>query len=58
MTETVFAIPGVGTLMIDSVFARDYPVIEALTLTLAALVVLTLLVTDLVQSALDPGVDA
>ena len=58
VTETVFAIPGVGTLMIDSVFARDYPVIEALTLTLAALVVLTLLVTDLVQSALDPRVDA
>jgi peptide/nickel transport system permease protein len=57
VTETVFAIPGVGTLMIDSVFARDYPVIEALTLTLATLVVLTLLVTDLVQSALDPRVD-
>ncbi len=57
ITETVFAIPGVGTLMIDSVFARDYPVIEALTLTLATLVVLTLLVTDLVQSALDPRVD-
>ncbi len=52
--ETVFAIPGVGTLMIDSVFARDYPVIEALTLILAILVVLTLLVTDLLQSALDP----
>ena len=57
VTETVFAIPGVGTLMIDSVFARDYPVIEALTLTLATLVVLTLLVTDLVQSALDPRGD-
>ena len=54
VTETVFAIPGVGTLMIDSVFARDYPVIEALTLVLAALVVLTLLATDLVQAALDP----
>ena len=57
VTETVFAIPGVGTLMIDSVFARDYPVIEALTLTLATLVVLTLLVTDLVQAALDPSID-
>ncbi len=54
ITETVFAIPGVGVLMVDSVFGRDYPVIEALTLILAALVVATLLVTDLVQSALDP----
>ena len=58
VTETVFAVPGVGTLMIDSVFARDYPVIEALTLTLATLVVLTLLVTDLLQSALDPRMEA
>ena len=55
ITETVFAIPGLGRLMVDSVFARDYPVIEALTLTLATLVVLTLLLTDLLQAALDPG---
>ena len=54
ITETVFAVPGVGRLMVDSVFARDYPVIEALTLTLATLVVLTLLLTDLLQAALDP----
>ncbi len=57
ITETVFAIPGVGRLMVDSVFGRDYPVIEALTLILAALVVLTLLATDLVQAALDPRID-
>ena len=54
ITETVFAIPGVGRLMVDSVFGRDYPVIEALTLLLAAAVVLTLLLTDLLQAALDP----
>lgn len=54
ITETVFAIPGVGRLMVDSVYARDYPVIEALTLTLATLVVLTLLLTDLLAAALDP----
>ncbi len=57
ITETVFAIPGVGVLMVDSVFGRDYPVIEALTLVLASLVVLTLLATDLVQSALDPRIE-
>ena len=54
ITETVFAIPGVGRLMVDSVFGRAYPVIEALTLLLAALVVLALLATDLLQAALDP----
>lgn len=56
ITETVFAVPGVGRLMIDSIFARDYPVIQALTLLLAVLVSLAFLVTDLVQMKLDPRV--
>jgi peptide/nickel transport system permease protein len=30
VTETVFAVPGVGRLMVDSIFSRDYPVIQAL----------------------------
>ena len=54
ITETVFAVPGVGRLMVDSIFARDYPLIQALTLTLAVMVSLAFLVTDLVQMALDP----
>lgn len=54
ITETVFAVPGVGRLMVDSIFARDYPLIQALTLTLAVLVSLAFLVTDLAQMALDP----
>jgi peptide/nickel transport system permease protein len=56
VTETVFAVPGVGRLMVDSIFARDYPVIQALTLTLAVIVSLTFLVADLVQMALDPRI--
>ena len=56
ITETVFAVPGVGRLMVDSIFARDYPVIQALTLALALFVSLAFLVTDLVQMWLDPRV--
>jgi len=56
ITETVFAVPGVGRLMVDSIFARDYPVIQALTLCLAVLVSLTFLLTDLLQMALDPRI--
>ena len=56
ITETVFAVPGVGRLMIDSILARDYPVIQALTLVLAVLVSLAFLLTDLVQMWLDPRV--
>ena len=56
ITETVFAIPGVGRLMIDSIYGRDYPVIQGLTLALAILVSLIFLVTDIVQAWLDPRV--
>ncbi len=56
ITETVFAIPGAGRLMIDSIYARDYPVVQGLTIALAVLVSLTFLLTDLVQAWLDPRV--
>src|SRR5262245_57802636 len=58
ITETVFAVPGAGRLMIDAIFGRDYPVILGLTMALAVLVSLVFLVTDLVQAALDPRVGA
>jgi peptide/nickel transport system permease protein len=56
ITESVFAVPGVGRLMVDSIFARDYPVIQALTLALAVLVSIAFLITDIVQMTLDPRV--
>jgi peptide/nickel transport system permease protein len=56
ITETVFAVPGAGRLMVDSIFGRDYPVIQGLTLALALLVSLVFLVTDLVHAALDPRI--
>ncbi|WP_420595956.1 ABC transporter permease [Deinococcus sp.] len=54
ITETVFAIPGVGRLMVDAIFGRDYPVIQGLTLTFAVLVSLVFLATDLIHARLDP----
>ncbi|GAA2847163.1 ABC transporter permease [Aminobacter aminovorans] len=54
VTETVFAIPGVGRLMLEAIFARDYPLIQGLTLTFAVLVSIVFLLTDVVQSLLDP----
>jgi peptide/nickel transport system permease protein len=56
ITETVFAVPGVGRLMVESIFARDYPVIQMLTLILAVLVSAAFLVTDLLQMWLDPRI--
>ncbi|WP_043800988.1 ABC transporter permease [Deinococcus gobiensis] len=57
ITESVFAIPGVGRLMVDAIFGRDYPVIQGLTLTFAVVVSLVFLVTDLIHSRLDPRVE-
>lgn len=56
ITETVFAVPGAGRLMIDAIYGRDYPVVQGLTLALAVLVSLTFLLTDIVQAWLDPRV--
>jgi peptide/nickel transport system permease protein len=56
ITETVFAIPGAGRLMIESIYGRDYPVVQGLTLMLAILVSLVFLITDLIQAALDPRI--
>lgn len=54
--EKVFALPGAGALLIDSVSARDYPVVQAATLIFALLVILVNLVTDIVYSFIDPRV--
>ena len=58
ITETVFAIPGVGRLMIDSIFARDYAVVQGLTMVLAVLVSVVFLAMDTIQALLDPRVAA
>jgi peptide/nickel transport system permease protein len=56
ITETVFAIPGIGRLMIDSIFARDYAVVQGLTMVLAIMVSVVFLALDTVQAMLDPRV--
>jgi peptide/nickel transport system permease protein len=54
--ENVFAIPGVGRLLVDSVSTRDYPVVQGATLVFAFFVVAINLLTDVVHAALDPRV--
>jgi peptide/nickel transport system permease protein len=56
VVEQVFNLGGVGQLMINSVFQRDFPVVQAVTLAFAVLVVLIYLATDVVQALLDPRV--
>lgn len=58
ITETVFAVPGVGRLMIDSIFARDYAVVQGPTIVLAMMVSVVFLMVDALQAMLDPRVAA
>jgi peptide/nickel transport system permease protein len=54
ITEYVFARPGLGTLMVDSVYQRDYGVLQALVLLAAACFILSSLAVDLLYGVIDP----
>jgi peptide/nickel transport system permease protein len=54
--EQVFAVPGVGQLLVNAIFQRDFPVVQAVTLVFAVLVVLVYLLTDVAHALLDPRV--
>jgi peptide/nickel transport system permease protein len=54
--EQVYAIPGIGQLMITSVFQRDFPIVQGVTLVFGVMVVLVYLTTDVLHSLLDPRV--
>ena len=54
--EQVFALPGIGQLMLNSIFQRDFPVVQGVTLVFGILVVLVYLATDVLHSFLDPRV--
>lgn len=56
VTETVFGIPGVGRLVVSSVLRRDYPVIQATIMVVAAIYVLVNLLVDVVYVYVDPRI--
>jgi len=56
LTETVFAWPGVGRLIVDSILARDYPVIQGAILVFGLLYILVNLVVDLLYAYVDPRI--
>jgi peptide/nickel transport system permease protein len=56
LTETVFAWPGIGRLLVDAIGFRDYPVIQATVIVIAAGFVLTNLIVDILYAYLDPRI--
>ena len=56
LVETVFAIPGVGRLLVSSIFGQDYVVVQAITLVIAVIVLLVNLIVDISYAWLDPRI--
>jgi len=54
LTETIFAWPGLGRLVVEAISARDYPLVQGCVLTIGVSYVTVNLVTDLVYQAIDP----
>jgi peptide/nickel transport system permease protein len=54
IVETIFAIPGLGQLIIRAIFDRDYPIIQGATLAFGVMVLFINLITDLSYAVLDP----
>ena len=56
ITEYVFALPGVGRLVVDAVFARDYPLVQGVVLLIAVGFILSNLLVDVLYGLIDPRI--
>ena len=56
VTETVFAIPGIGRLTVDAILRRDYPIIQGVVLLFSFTYVIINLAVDVIYTLLDPRI--
>ena len=56
ITETIFAWPGIGRLAVDSIYARDFPVVQAVVCVVAVVYVAINLLVDILYVFLDPRI--
>ena len=56
LVEQVFAIPGIGRLMVGSIFAQDYVVVQAISFVIAVIILIVNLLVDLSYGWLDPRI--
>jgi len=56
LVEYIFALPGIGRLVVDSIFARDFPIVQGVVLFLALVRVISNLVADVLYARLDPRI--
>jgi peptide/nickel transport system permease protein len=56
VTETIFALPGIGRLVVDGVLTRDFPVVQGMTLLMTVALLMSNLVVDVLYAYLDPRI--
>ena len=56
VTETIFSWPGIGRLVVQAAYARDYPVIQALVIVITAIIIFINLIVDIIYTYLDPRI--
>jgi peptide/nickel transport system permease protein len=56
VVEIIFGLPGVGYILLNAIFQRDYPVIQNATLLIAAVFIVVNMVVDVVYGWLDPRI--
>ena len=56
ITETIFALPGLGRLAVESIYGRDYPMLEGVVIFSAFAILVINLVVDIVYSLIDPRI--
>jgi peptide/nickel transport system permease protein len=56
VTERVFGIPGLGRMLVDAIARRDYPIIQALLMTVATFYIVVNLVVDIIYAYVDPRI--
>jgi peptide/nickel transport system permease protein/oligopeptide transport system permease protein len=56
LTESVFGWPGIGLLLVDSIFARDYPMVQGIALVFSTLFILLNLIVDVLYAYIDPRI--
>jgi peptide/nickel transport system permease protein/oligopeptide transport system permease protein len=56
LTESVFGWPGMGLLLVDSIFSRDYAMVQGIVLVFSALFICTNLIVDVFYAIIDPRI--
>ena len=56
IVEIIFGLPGMGNTLINAIFNRDYPVVQAATMLIAAVFIFANLAVDLLYGVLDPRI--